>query len=71
MNSILGTSLIALVLIIALYVWAFTNLVKKWKYLTPLGAFLYIAVAFTGPVPMLILLHLDVGVDRFHSGGSW
>ena len=71
MNSILGTSLIALVLIIALYVWAFINLAKKWRYLTPLGTFLYITVAFAGPVPMLILLHLDVGVDRFQSGGSW
>jgi hypothetical protein len=67
LSSILGTSLIALVVIIALYVWAFINLAKKWRFLTPLGAFLYIVVAFAGPVPMLVLLYLDVGVDRFHS----
>jgi len=71
LNTILGTSVIALIFIIALYVWAFMNLAKKWKYLTPLGALLYIMLSFLGPVPMLILLHLDVGVDRFHSDGSW
>jgi hypothetical protein len=62
LNTILGTSLVALIVIIALYVWAFTRLTRKWDVLSPLGAFLYIAVAFAGPVPMLILLHLDVGV---------
>ena len=67
LNTILGTSVIVLILMIALYVWAFMNLARKWKYLSPLWAFLYIVVAFAGPVPMLILLHLDVGVDRGHN----
>jgi len=71
LNTILGTSVAALILIIALYVWAFMNLARKSKYMTHLGVALYIALAFLGPVPMLILLHLDVGVDRFHSEGPW
>ena len=70
LSTILVTSVMALILIIALYAWAFVSLASKWRFLTPFGAFLYIALAVlcpgAGPVPILILLHLNVGVHSDH-----
>jgi uncharacterized membrane protein len=71
LNTIVGVSVVALILIIALYVWTFIVLARKWRYLTPAGVFLYVVLGLlcpgVGPVPILILLYLDVGVDQFHS----
>jgi predicted transporter len=74
LNTIIGTSVVVVILIIALYIWAGISLSRKWGSLTSLGKYLYIALALlcplVGPVPILILLHLDVGVNRYHRD-SW
>jgi hypothetical protein len=74
LEIILGTSLVALVVVIALYVWAFTELRKKWSRLSQAWRLLYLIIAFMGPVPMLVFLYLDVGVvdnvDATERGGG-
>jgi hypothetical protein len=60
-------SLFVLILIIALYVWAWKRLRAKWDQLDPFWAVMYCLMFFlpgVGPVPLLFLLYLNVGVNQ-------
>jgi hypothetical protein len=68
LEMMVGGSFILLVLIIMLYAWAFMALGRKWRRLTPFAKFFYcVLFLFMGPVPILILLALNVGmIDMYH-----
>jgi hypothetical protein len=65
--------IILFALIIALYYNTGKMLWKKWKYLGSIWKLFYVLLILlpgAGPIPILVLLYLDVGVqeqNRIHS----
>jgi hypothetical protein len=65
--DLFGGAMIIGILVVALYIWTIMRLWSKWDTLTDVWKVLY-ALMFLipgiGPIPILILLVLNVGVDK-------
>ena len=59
---VLGGTIMGAILVFALYIWAYRSLSRKWKGMSDTFKLTY-AIVFLcfGPVPVLILLALNVG----------
>lgn len=68
MSFTVTSSLFGFLLLIMLYIWSFMSLKRKWSTMSGFWQIVYVLLLCTGagPIPVLIMLYFNVGVDSFH-----